>query len=298
MPTALPPLPWIRSFEAAARRMSFAGAAQELNMTPAAVSQQMRALETQLGAALFVRLPRGVALTPMGSAYLPAVQTALAELSVATAGLFGAETRRALTLRSPFSFAGLCLAPRLGGFLAANPGLPLRLMTSVWGEADAAERLDIDIRYGDGNWDGMEALRLTAPVSLPVCPPGTEFGVDAAAGLRAALAGGVLHVMGCENLWAAMARALGWPQAAVAGGVAVDSSLVALEMVAAGHGCAMIERALARPLIEAGRVCVPPGIEQVHDRSHHLLMPRRARPPSPAALMFRAWAAAAFAGGD
>ncbi len=298
MEPALPPLVWIRSFEAAARHLSFAAAAQELNLTPAAVSQHMRALEAQLGFALFERRPRGVALTASGSAWLPSVRKALDELAVATAGLFGAAVRRRLTVRCIFSFAALRLAPRLPAFLAANPGLSLRLLTAVWSDPAQAETLDVDIRYGDGRWNDAEALRLSEPVSVPVCPPGAAFGADPAAGLRAALAGGAIHVMGCENLWTAMARGLGWPEAVVAGGAAVDSSVVALEMVAAGAGCAMIERDLAARHVAEGRVCAPPGLELAHDQAHYALLPRGARPPSPAALLFRGWLRATFAPPD
>lgn len=295
MTQSLPPLGWIRTFEAAARHLSFAGAAKELNMTPAAVSQHVRGLERRLGFALFERLARGVALTPMGSAWLPSVRKSLDDLAVATTGLFGAADHGVLTVRSAFSFAALCLAPMLPAFLAANPGLSLRLISAVWSEGTAFERLDVDVRYGAGPWDGSDAVRLTAPLSIPVCPPGTDFGADPAEALRAMLPGRVIHIMGCENLWSAMARARGWPVDLVSRGVAVDSSTVALEMVAAGHGSAMIEAALAAGHLEAGRVLAAPGLELRHDQSHHLLIPRRARPPAPAALLFRAWLLEALA---
>jgi LysR family glycine cleavage system transcriptional activator len=292
---ALPPLAWIRSFEASARHLGFAAAAAELNVTPAAVSHHVRALEGHLGFALFERLPRGVALTPMGAAYLPSVRKALDELATATAGLFGAAARRRLTVRCVFSFAALCLAPRLPTFLAANPGLALRLLTSVWSDtADDAE-LDVDIRYGDGRRDGPEALRVSLPESAPVCPPDVAFGADPAADLRRAVDRGVIHVMGCENLWTQVARGLGWPDAAVAGGPAVDSSAAALEMVAAGGGCAVIERDLAAGHLAAGRVAAPPGLVLPHDQAHYAILPRRDAPPSPAALLFRAWLRDTFA---
>ncbi len=294
MNATLPPLAWIRTFEAAARHASFAAAAKELGMTPAAASQHVRALETHLGFALFERLPRGVALTAMGSAWVPSVRKSLDDLSVATTGLFGANAWRLLTVRSAFSFASLCLARHLPAFLGAHPGLSLRLLTAVWSDAAEAGHIDVDIRYGGGGWDGADALRLTEPVSVPVCPPGARFGPDAAADLRKLATGGVVHIMGCENLWTALACDLGWPDAVVAGGASVDSSLIALEMVAAGHGCAMIETALAQGHLDAGRVVAPPGLALRHDQSHHLLLPRRARPPSSAALMFRAWLAQTY----
>ncbi len=295
MSSALPPLAWIRSFEAAARHLSFAAAARELNVTPAAVGQHVRGLESHLGFALFERLPRGLALTAMGSAWLPAVRKAIDELAVATAGLFGAAARRRLTVRCIFSFAAIRLAPRLPEFLRANPGVALRLLTAVWSDPAEDEDLDVDIRYGDGGRDGPDALRLSAPVSIPVAPPGTVFGPDPASDLRAALGRGAIHVMGCENLWTQFARGQGWPDATVAGGPAVDSSVVALEMVAAGAGCAMIERDLALGHAATGRVAAATGLSLAHDQAHYALLPRRARPPSPAALLFRAWLRDAFA---
>jgi LysR family glycine cleavage system transcriptional activator len=295
MSSALPTLGWIRTFEAAARRLSFVAAAKELDITPAAASQHVRALERQLGFALFERLPRGVALTPMGAAYLPSVRRALDELALATAGLFGAAARRRLTLRCIFSFAALRLAPRLPDFLRANPGVALRLLTAVWSDGPADDDLDVDIRYGDWAAEGAEVVRLSAPVAIPICPPGTELDPDPAAGLRSALGRGAIHVMGCENLWARFARERGWPDALVAGGPAVDSSVVALEMVAAGAGCALIERDLALGHVAAGRVAAPAGLALAHDQAHYAALPRRARPPSPAALLFRAWLRDAFA---
>jgi hypothetical protein len=130
----LPHLPWLRAFEAAARQQSFSGAAQELHVSPAAVSQQIRLLEQHLGFVLFRRLPRGVLLTDMGSAYLPSVRKAFDTLSMSTAGLFGSPGRRTLTLRCTAAFAVLWLSPRLQGFIDAHPGIDVRLFTAIWAE--------------------------------------------------------------------------------------------------------------------------------------------------------------------
>ena len=111
MPAPLPPPGWLQTFESAARHSGFAAAAEELGLTPAAVSQQIRALEGRLGVALFRRLPRGVELTEMGRAYLPAVQRAFGDISAATAGLFGLDRPRLLTVRAPLSYAAIRLAP-------------------------------------------------------------------------------------------------------------------------------------------------------------------------------------------
>ncbi|MEO0823029.1 MAG: LysR family transcriptional regulator [Pseudomonadota bacterium] len=287
MTGSLPPAQWLHTFAVAARHSGFAAAADELGLTPAAVSQQVRALEQRLGFALFDRLPRGVRLTEMGRAYLPAVRRAFEDLSVATSGLFGAPSGPALVVRAPLSFATLRLAPRLAAFRAAHPRVALRLCTSVWGDDIDEDRVDVDIRYGDGRWPSEEMARLTDPVSVPVCPPGTAFGADPAAALLRLADAGAIHITGCEDLWARLARQLGLAEDRIRPEHAADTSLVALEMVAAGLGCALIARDLMQS--HAARLSLPPGITLVHDQAHYVLLPRRRRAPSASAVLFRNW---------
>jgi len=289
MTYTLPNLVWLRSFEAAARLRSFALAARELHLTPAAVSQQIRALEGHLGYALFDRLARGIRATELGNAYLPAVRKALDELSMATAGLFGAKSTTRLTIRTQVSFAALRLSPVLGEFCAAHPDVELRMFSSVWSDAIDDDIVDIDIRYGDGRWDGYDIERLSAPVSVPVCPADLPLGPDAASQLARLASASPIHIMGCENLWTQMAQQLGWREGTVGTGLAVDTSVIALEMVAAGLGCAMISEDLTASHVAAGRVQVPAGLTLRHDQAHFLLLPRRARATPPAVLLFRDW---------
>lgn len=295
MTRPLPPLGWLRTFEAAARHAGFATAARELALTPAAVSQQIRALETHLGVELFERLPRGIRLTTTGRAYLPAVRRAIEDLGMATAGLFGAPARRAVTLRCPVSFAALCLAPRRAALREQHPALTLRLYASIWSDDLQDDRIDLEIRYGDGRWDGFEVARLTAPVSVPACPPGTAFGATPAAALDALMRRGVVQILGCEDLWSRLARAHGLDETRIRVVDCVDTSAIALELVAAGIGPALVSQELVRGHAEAGRIALPPGIELRHGQAHHLLLPRRSTPPAPHALVLRDWLLAAFA---
>jgi LysR family glycine cleavage system transcriptional activator len=289
MSYARPPLVWLRTFEASASQLSFARAAQELGLTAAAVSQQIRSLESHLGLTLFERLPRGVKLTATGRAYLPTVRRALDDLAMATIGLVGTASKRTLTIRCSVSFASLCLAPRLHMFRSAYPGVQIRLYASIWSDDLDDDRVDIDIRFGDGRWDGFDVEAVSLPISIPVCPPATAFSGDPAATLFELARASPIHIVGCENLWAQMGRALGWPDDAIDSGLCVDTSLIALEMVAAGSGSAMISRDLARQHCESGRVQAPPGIELRHDQCHYVLMPRRKRAHSADALAFRRW---------
>jgi LysR family glycine cleavage system transcriptional activator len=290
----LPPPAWLRTFEAAARLGGFTAAAEELRLTPAAVSQQIRALEAQLGYPLFRRLPRGVSLTELGQAYVPAVRRAFDDLSSATAGLFGVAQGRPLVVRAPPSFSFLRLAPALGGFRAAHPGIAVRLCSATWAETAPEERVDIDIRYGDGRWTEAEIHRLTASGSVLVAPPGTSFGPGPRADVRALAALGAIHIIGCESFWQLLGRTEGLAEAEIACALSVDSSAAALELVAAGQGVSLIAPDLAEPMVRAGRVVIAPGVLLEHEQAHYAVLPVQSD-RRPEALLFRDWCVAEFA---
>jgi LysR family transcriptional regulator, glycine cleavage system transcriptional activator len=288
MPKSLPPLGWIRSFEAAARHQSFAGAAEELNLTPAAVSQQIRALEQHVGIALFERLPRGVRLTESARAWQPAVHRAIDELALSTASLFGSRATRTVTLRATISFSVLCLAPVVAELGRAHPELELELYSSVWGDDLDRARIDLEIRYGDGRWPGYRIERLTAPRSVVVCPPALALS-PGPVGLAHVVRQGVIHIAGCEDMWTRLTRRNGVPEGDLRRRDRVDTSLAALEMVATGRGSALISHDLARQHLARGSVALLPGIELVHDQAHYLLIPARGGEERTEALVLARW---------
>ncbi|MBL8894989.1 MAG: LysR family transcriptional regulator [Rhizobiales bacterium] len=167
----LPHLPWLRSFEAAARRLNFTLAGEELGLTQAAMSQHVTALEAALGVKLFHRRQRGVELTADGAAYLPHVQTALAGLARSTADLFGERRGTEIAIVTPISFTALWLAPRLADFRKANPAITLSITTAHVPADYPADSGDFEIRFGTGSWPGYQAWRLTRERLTPVCAP-------------------------------------------------------------------------------------------------------------------------------
>jgi LysR family glycine cleavage system transcriptional activator len=167
----LPPLTWLRAFEASARTLSFTHAASELHITQAAVSKHVKSLESHLRQPLFLRRPRGLELTKSGAAYLPKVQDAMARLAIGTREVFGQRHTSALTLRCAVSFAVNWLAPRLPDFLDRHPGKSIRLLSSVWNDAFDTEDFDLDIQYGTGHWPGFNSYRLTWETITPLCAP-------------------------------------------------------------------------------------------------------------------------------
>ena len=166
----LPPLEWVRVFEAAARRGSFTAAAEELGLTQAAVSQRIRNLERRLGAQLFDRRARGVSLSTRGEAWLPPVQAALGELSRSTSNLFAAP-RHKITVAASSSVIALWIAPRLPDVHRALPRVQLSFETIQRLPDYSQSEADLEIRFGDGRWQDMKAVRLYAEELAPVAAP-------------------------------------------------------------------------------------------------------------------------------
>jgi LysR family glycine cleavage system transcriptional activator len=176
MPRQLPPLTALRAFEAAARHASFARAAEELSITPAAVSQQVRLLEESLGAHLFERRARGVDLTSTGIDYARELGLALDRIAAATERLKSASSPGTLTISTTHSFALKWLLPRLIRFQSLHPELDVRLSTSNALTNFDSQDIDIAIRYGRGRWPGLSASLLTHTELLPVASPALRDG--------------------------------------------------------------------------------------------------------------------------
>ncbi|MBB1249865.1 LysR substrate-binding domain-containing protein [Rhizobium sp. G21] len=293
----LPPLAWLRAFEAAARHESFTLAATELSLTQAAVSHQVRSLEKHLGVTLFERLPRSLRLTEKGAAYLPPLRNSFDELAAATAGLFGPVGKRNLTLRVPISFMALWLAPRLPKFVAQWPDISLRISTVVWAPAASDDVADVDIRFGDGRWPGLKASLLMRQPAIVVAAPNLIQGNDDAERMRALLdAPSLIHVTGYENLWQRFLKLIGVSLPASAG-INVDTTISALEMAAAGLGPALIQSDLAEPFLKSGRLARALDASIALDEAHYIVQPESQRRVRPEAMLFRDWLAKEAAGG-
>ena len=146
MKRQLPPLNWLRTFEAAARHLSFTGAGRDLNMTQSAVSQQIKSLEGYLGRPLFFRRARALELTQTGLSYLPVVRDAFRTLTHGTRAITRTTTD-VLRVQCNLTFAIHWLAPRLSAFRAPHPDVQLDISTELWEPRDIAEGVDIEIRY-------------------------------------------------------------------------------------------------------------------------------------------------------
>ena len=256
MARKLPPLNALRSFEAAARHLSFTRAAAELNVTQAAISHQVKALEARLGVVLFRRLNRALRLTAAGEGYLPAVRDAFDAIAAATDRLYADEAGGRLTITTIHSFAAAWLLPRLLRFHVFHPEIDVLL--------DAADEIvdlarggvDLAIRYGNGNWPGMRAELWMTEDIFPVCSPDLVAGpapLRAPADLRHQT---LLHDDMRVN-WRV------WLDAAGVAGVDSDSgpgftdSRLVLQAAIGGHGVALARSLLVADDLAAGRLVRP-----------------------------------------
>ena len=268
MDADLPPLTWLRAFEAAARTLSFTHAAGELHLTQAAVSKHVKSLELHLNQPLFTRHPRSVTLTKSGAAYLPKVQDALERLAIGTREVFGRRRPSALTLRCAVSFAVNWLAPRLPDWLDRHPQRTIRILSSVWNDPADKGSFDLDIRYGTGDWPGWISHRLTHETITPLCAPGHHLITpDDLRHHR------LLHVLGYQDGWGVWLNAAGTRQVDAGAGLHLDTSLTAFAIAAQGGGVALGRSSLAAPDLAAGRLVMPFARAVPITEAFHLLLP-------------------------
>jgi LysR family glycine cleavage system transcriptional activator len=167
----LPPLTALRAFDAAARHLSFARAAEELHVTPAALSFQIKSLEEHLGAPLFVRLNRAVKLTEAGLALAPGAKDGFEQLAAAWRSAQRANDTQSLTVTAGPAFTAKWLAPRLFDFAQAHPEIELRFSASLRLMDFGRDGIDVAIRFGSGPDAGLYALPLAEEWVVPVMAP-------------------------------------------------------------------------------------------------------------------------------
>lgn len=285
----MPPLAWIRAFEASARHLSFSGAARDLNLTSTAVSHQVRSLEGHLGQPLFDRLASSLRLTELGAAYLPDVRRALDDLEATTARLFGRSSLTSVTLRAPISFASLWLSPRLPRFQARFPGIDILLFSTVWAAVETSQSSDLEVRFGDGGWPGFSSELLWHDHSTVICHREAARRGSPVERLRALAAHGLIHVVGHENHWGEAFRALGLPPPEPGRSLRVDNSLSAATLAASGAGAAIVLGRFARRAAEFLPLRLPLDLALPVRQSHYLLTPLQRGPARPEALLLRQW---------
>lgn len=283
MNSPLPPLPAVRAFEAAARLGSFTRAADELHMTQAAVSYQIKQLERRLGLSLFQRQPRQVVLTPAGQRLAPAVLDAFKQLHAAFAQTLEHEESE-LAITSLPTIAATWLVPRLGFFQLAQPRLAVRLDTGVPLIDLSQGEFDVGIRIGAGDWPDLHADFLMPSLFTPLCGPALRKRLRKPADLL------TLPRYGRERWWRAWFAAAGLPDADLSAkpGVELDVEQHAVTAAIAGHGVAISSPLFFEAELAAGRL-LQPFDTVVRDHRDYWLAYPAARRNSGKIRAFRAW---------
>jgi LysR family glycine cleavage system transcriptional activator len=287
MPRTLPPLGALHAFEAAARYLSFKAAAEDLHVTPGAISQQIKLLEDRLGVALFIRRARAVELTEAGRLLLTPTQRAFRLLGDAVARVREVDATKALTVSVLPSFAALWLVPRLGSLRARHPDLDLRI--SATPKLADLERDDVDvvIRYGLGRYPGLHVEHLLAEDLFPVCSPQLLKG---ALPLKepADLARHTLLHDELRQEWPLWLQAVGIKDIDASRGPSFSLWELALQAAVAGQGVALGRSLLVTQYLQAGQLVRPFHISSPSDFGYYLVcVPERLAEPKIAA--FRAW---------
>ncbi|MCZ4316533.1 LysR family transcriptional regulator [Comamonadaceae bacterium G21597-S1] len=282
----LPPLNWLRAFEASARALSFTEAAQELHMTQSAVSQQIKSLESALGRQLFHRRARGLELTDIGRGYLPTVQAAFNTLEEGTAVLTGRNEPDVLELHSNISFATFWLTPRLHLFLAEFPWVQLDVATSIWPAEKPRNLAAVEIVLGLGKWEGRAGQRLTRDTIFPVCTP--ELARDIG-DVNALLRHRLFELPGTLQTWDNwLAGAIGHRKFERPRTHLVSTWALSMQWALQGLGVALAHDTVANDLIAQGRLVRLLDHALPMKEAYYLISPEGSL-INPAAKAFKGW---------
>ena len=299
----LPPLNALRAFEAAARHLSFTRAAEELHVTPAAVSQQVKALEEYAGTPLFRRLTRALRLTEAGQAVLPPLQEGFEKLAEAAKVLRERDDERVLTVSTPPTFGAKWLVPRLDRFHREHPEYDLRLDATDRRIDFRDETADVALRYGAGHYPGLVAECLLSEFSLPVCSPALldgEHPLRTPSDLRHHV---LLHVewtAGKESApsWRMWLRAAGVDDVPADRGPRFNVESLALQAAMDGQGVALASGATVADDLAAGRLVQPfPDAGQQATRFCYYLVYPQSHLARAKVAAFRDWVMKEVAGG-
>lgn len=250
----LPSTSMLTAFEAAARAGSFTEAAAELNLTQGAISRQVRALESQLGVELFVRVRKSVLLTEAGKRYAEDIEKALQAIRLATLNAMTDQRGGTLNLAILPTFGTRWLIPRFPAFLREYPDITVNFATKLSPFDFKKEDLHAAIHYGHTDWPGTESIFLMREETVPVCAPGL-FGGRTPQRPEDLLDVPLLHLATRPDAWAEWFAAAGL-EAPVSGGMVFEEISATAQATAAGLGVSLLPRFLIASELESGELAV------------------------------------------
>ncbi|MNX50759.1 Glycine cleavage system transcriptional activator [compost metagenome] len=286
-PPRLPPLNALRAFDAAARHQSMKAAAEELCVTPGAVSQLIKTLEQHLGVPLFVRVNRGILLTDAGKNYLPPIRNAFRQILDASARVAAPPASRVLTVGTTAFFASAWLIPRLNDFHARHPDIDLQIVTSNALTDFTRDGVDIAIRHGLGRYPGLQSEHLLTVEVVPVASAGLVDSLGMPGGAWDLLRWPRVHDEGRKG-WRLWFAAQGVDDAGMPRGPAFDDGNLLLKAVAAGQGMGLLPAAMVEDELAAGRLVRLADDAWLEEFGYYLVWPGQG-PMKDKARAFRDW---------
>lgn len=295
MPKSWPALSALRAFEAAGRLQSFTRAAEELHVTTAAISHQVRSLEEWFGLRLFRRTTRRLFLTEQGQLALGYLREGFERLAKGVEVLRARDGHRILTVSTTPSFAAKWLVPRLDRFAQAHPDIDMRLAANTALAKFDRDQVDIAVRFGRGRYEGTRAQQLFGEFVTPMASPRVW------ARLRRKPRPGdlsrltILHddsvlMTGRQPGWRDWLRKAGAPAIDVDRGMHFDDGHLVLQAAAEGRGVALGRLVLAAPELDAGSLVAPFPEMLALNAGYWLVIPE-SREQRPAIGAFAAWIA-------
>ena len=256
MAVRLPPLNALRAFEASARQLSFTRAAEELFVTQAAISHQIKSLEEFLGLKLFMRKNRALLLTEEGQSYYLDIKDVFNSLNDATERLLARGAKGAITVSLQPSFAIQWLVPRLNAFNQLNPDIDVRIKAVDQPDNSLTEDVDVAIYHGRGRWPNVHADKLHTEYLVPVCSPLLMQGNKPINSIEDLSKHNLLHDTSRRD-WKRWFKEAGIKATNVNHGPIFSHSAMVVQAAVYGQGVALAQSVLAKPDIDAGRLVMP-----------------------------------------
>ncbi len=283
-------LNWLRTFEAAARHLSFTAASKELRLTQTAVSLQIKSLETKLGTSLFIRRPKSLQLTDIGKAYLASVRDALHTLNLSTEGLFGPGLTTTLVVQAPLALI-VWLGPKLGDFQQQYPNIGIKFVSVIWEDGMDTSNIDINIVFAQDESANSNMEKLTNEYLIPISGLKTADTIQSVNDLMNI---SPIHIVGFNDHWFRYLAEFGLQYDVSSIRLQVDTLIAACEFAACDLGIALVFERFAKSQI-VSRFPIKCVGERVHIKQSHYIVTRDSyKENKPESEVFKNWLRSLF----
>lgn len=283
----IPPLNSLRAFESAARQLSFTKAADELFVTQAAVSHQIKSLENFLSIKLFHRKNRALLLTEEGQSYFHDLRNIFVDIQDATQRLVAMGAKGAITIATPPSFASQWLVPRLHKFSADHSDIDVRIKAVDADDGFLDDSVDIAVFYGKGNWTNYYCTKLLSEFLTPMCSPLLLQKGKALASLKDLSQHTLLHD-NTRAAWKNWLKNFDVKHVNVNQGPIFSHTMLVLQSACIGQGIALSDTVLAKPEIDSGRL-VCPFDERVESKLSYYIVCKESQAEQSKIKVFSEW---------